>query len=504
MSVDDLGQPRTDITRRVAQSAGFLMLARLIIRASGLIGTAVLARILLPEDYGVLALGLAVVGLAQTLTGLPIGTVIIRLEQVFDTHLKTAFTLQVIRGAIVAVTLFALAAPLAALMKQPSLVDVLRWMALIPLIDGFMNGRFILYQRALDFSKEFRLSVVTSLLGLLATIALALWLQNYWALVIGTILGRLFNTIGSFLIAAPLFGFTLRHWREFLFSAGWLTGAGIIGYVNYRSDTFIVSGALGPEALGHYSMGDSIAASVTHELTQPLSRAVYPGLAAVADDAARLRSAYYKAQATVLGFVLPLGVGAALVARDLVLLMLGEKWLDAVPIIQFVAPVAAIGALSSAATSLAYLRRRENRVFTRELVSLLIRLPMMIAGVLAYGMIGLLVARSLAGLINLVLLLRLGAHAIADHWFRAVLAGWRSLVAGAAMVLAVVALQRFALTAADNEIGAIVNLAWSATLGAALYVGTHAALWWASGKPDGFESFALALAQKTLGRLKLR
>lgn len=497
MSEPDAAPDRpAGLSQRVLAGATLLVGGSFAVRLIGVASIAVLARLLSPADYGVVALALVAVGLAQRFSELNVANALLRLPKVEPHHYDTAFTLALVRGAAVGGALFLLAGPIAAATATPELAPVLRWMAVVPLLDGLVNPRFIDFARQMDFRREAAMAVAAKVVFLLAAVGVALMHADHWALVVGTIAAAAAGTLATHALRPWRPGIGLRDAGHFVGFGLWLTAAGTVNFVNYKADTVLIGATLGPAPLGQFAMGDQIATMATHQIATPITRAIFGGLARIGDDRARLARAYLRAQTSVMAVLLPAGVGTALVAAELVRVAAGPQWAPAVPVLQVLAPTIAFSMVQAGAQSLLMVRDDTRSLFTRNLAILAVRMPLVVAGVLWFGVPGVLGATVLGTLFLVWVTLRVVADHLGGHWTDAFRAGWRSYAACAAMVGGVLALGSVLPDPADAFWPSLGLLAAKAAAGAALYVGAHLALWHAAGRPDGVERTGIEAASR--------
>lgn len=491
-------EPAGPLSGRVARGASMLVLANLAARVIAALGLAALARLLSPDDYGLMAMALVVVGFADMLTNLQFANALIREPALEDSHFDCAFTLTLLRGLLAGAALHLSAEPVAALMGAQELEAPLRWMALIPVLDGLRNPRLAAYARAVDFRPEIATEIGAKLVGAAVSVALAAALGDFRALVGGALAASATAVAISHAAAPARLRLSLRHARAFFSFGGWMTAAGAVNFVNYKSDVMLIGAQLGAPALGRYAMGEQIAAMATHQLAYPLTRAVYPGLAAVVGDAARLRAAHGKAQAVILAALAPIGVGAALAAPEIMRVVAGPQWSDAVPVLQALAPVMAFGMTGAAAQAVAMAAGDTRSIFRVSCVNLAVRLPAVLVGLWAFGLPGVLAARVLSGFAAAVGMLRLATRQTGEPVWAPLRAGWRTLLSCGAMALAVGS----AAPTHDGSLGAAAAaLAVKVALGASVYGLCHVGLWAATGRPDGAERLAFVAIHRLKEKL---
>jgi lipopolysaccharide exporter len=188
--------------------------------------------------------------------------------------------------------------------------------------------------------------------------------------------------------------------------------------------------------LGHYSIGNTLAQIPTRETIGPLRQTLFPAFAAFRYDTARLAAAYQRAQAVITLVALPAGIGAALVADPLIRLVMGEKWVPAIFIVQVLASVFALQTLGSAAESLGMAKGETRLLFVRGLQMLMVRLPVIVIAMWQFGMTGLVVARVITGLLAIWVNMHIVRQLIGLGFRAQLTANVRSLTCAGFMILA--------------------------------------------------------------------
>ena len=489
---------------RVLKGALFMTGARFVLRLFSLVNLMVLGRLLDPSDYGVASYAIAIIGLTQVFSDIRVNSALISMREVNTTHLDTGFTINLLRGIIVAGLLFAFAEPIAAYAKEPALADVLRVISIVLIFDGLKNPAMLMFRRNIDFSREFKRVALSTVIGSLSAIAVAILTESYWAIVAGTVAGRLTETLFSYwrIPYKPKFGF--RESGVFLRFGSWMTIDAILDYMTTSAPTLLLGRYAGAHALGFYTVGKDISQLATRELTGPLTQALFPGLAALAHDTARLRVAYRKAQATVLGIALPIGFGSALLAPELVALIVGQKWLVEAPqVVQVFGPAYAISLVGASTNGLAMAKLALRQMVMRATFMAVIALPMFWYAASEHGASGMIYAMAGYLMLRASVNMLFAKSLLKDSFFAAFLMGWRSLVAVAVMS-AVLILMPASSPAGMSEFAILLSVLPRIAVGAIVYVAAHVLLWKLAGSPDGFESKVLEILNKALTRFRRR
>lgn len=339
-------------SRSVASGAVLYIAMRWFDRFVGVISTVVLARLLTPEDFGIVALASIVLGLAVVLLDLGINTIVVQRPTLDDDELNTAWSLRLIQNGLVAIALAASAPFAATQFNDERLETVLLVFAITYVIGGLTGMGPVLFQRERRYAQEVSFTLFKRLSGFLVTMILALWLRSYWALVLGSLVGNILGVLFSHAIRPLPVRFTLARWRQFIGASFWLTLRSIGSYASQQLDKLVIGSRSGTRSLGEYSIADQIAAMPTTELLAPMSRALFPAMAANQNNPAELKRQFNYALSLQATLALPASIGLALVAPDLVHVMLGEPWRSTAPLMTALALAYGANALTHSSSYL--------------------------------------------------------------------------------------------------------------------------------------------------------
>src|SRR5262245_50180233 len=450
------------------------------------LSTIVLARLLLPTDFGLVALGTSMLVVLQAFTELSLAQALIHTREPTRDHYNTAWTLNTARGSLIGLG-FALAAPFAAsAYHEPRLESIMIALGINAVLGGLKNPKMVMLQKQLNFHQEAIRTIGAMLLQVAVSVGVAVIFRSYWALVAGMMAGTISTVILSYTLVPfrPSPGW--KHFRELWSFSVWMSLGQIVNTLNYRFDQLLVGSYVGRAELGLYTVGSRLSVMPGQEIIRPLTNTLFPAFRLTADDPARLRRAYQRVQAVVTAVALPASVGFALVADPVVRLALGEKWLGAIPVVQLMAAIYSIDTFGSLVTPLGMAMGQTRLLFIRNLQKFAIRVPMIVAGMLLGGFMGVLYARALAGVvtvgIDMTMVKRVAGVSVPDQ-FRA---NRRAILSSIAMILAVLAFQHLVPLGHDKE-GLSVTLVSTILLGAFVYVGTSLLLWRIAGCPNGPE-----------------
>ena len=479
------------VGRKMAKGAAWMVAMRLAIRGTGVISTVILARLLVPEDFGLVALATMLLGILEVMGGFGFDLVLIKKQRAGRDYYDTVWTLTIIRGGVIALTMLALAGPAAAFFEEPRLVSLFYCLAFAAFVQGFTNVGVVDFRKEMEFGREFRFRILIKLSSFVTTITLAVIWRDYWALIAGIVLGRVVEVVLSYMMHDFRPKIALAVWREIMDFSKWLLANNLLLFIGNKADTFILAKVSGSHAVGLYSVAYEISNLPTSELVWPVQRAIYPGYAKLADDIIALRRAYIDVLSLALMLAVPIGLGLGLVADPFVRVVLGQKWLEAIPLLEVLAifGVLRVGFANGGTVLLSLARLSAATLLS--LIGVGIRIPLLIWGVTAAGPVGVAWALVASAAVSLVLSTVTVLRALDMSFTRVFLATWRTILAAAVMAAFVRALQELWPIATADSVVIFVQLLTLVLTGASAYLGTHLLAWRLSGLPDGPEARVL-------------
>jgi lipopolysaccharide exporter len=342
-------EPGETLSQRAIRGGAWMLALRVAERLLGLVRTVVLARMLTPDDFGVLGVALLAMSALETLSRTGFDVALIQKKDNIREYLDTAWTIQVIRGLLLAIVLL-IAAPLVArFFDSPEAIVIVRAMAAVELLKGLANTGVIYFQRDLEFSKQFVYQFSSTFANLTVAIIAALLWRNVWALALGLVTGQVVRCTLSFLMHPyrPRLYVNWRKGREIFGFGKWVMATGIVVFCAVNGDDILLGKLLGTAALGLYQMAYLFANLATTEVTHVISRVALPVYSRLQDDPQRLRSAFLKTLQTTLFLSAPVSAGVLLLGPDFTRVFLGEKWTPMVIGLQILAVSGLIRAIAA-------------------------------------------------------------------------------------------------------------------------------------------------------------
>lgn len=475
-----------------------MVLFRALERLIGLVSTLILARLLMPEDFGIIAMAMSFVAILELLWTFSFDSALIQQKSADRSHYDTAWTLNIGLGIAIAAGLLAIAHPAASFYGDDRLVALIYCLAIGSFLQGFENVGVVAFRKELRFGAEFLYQLAKKASGFFVTIPLAFMLRNYWALVAGMVSIRLASLVLSYIAHPYRPRFSLAALGSLVGFSKWLFFNSVLFSIQTRAQDFVVGKLAGPNGLGLFSVAHDISTLPTTAVVFPINRAVFPGFAKLAEQPGALGGGYLNVMGITALLTLPAGLGIAATARLLVPVALGGKWIDAIPLIEVLAVYGSLAAMGSVfgPTFMALGRPRMLSAFT--VINVTLFVPAVVYGTRVAGLAG-----AAWACLAVVCLMMPASHWMASralHIPGKEIFGrlWRPLTASAAMYALVRGFVH-ALDAQGSFSALLLNLIAAVALGVAAYAVVLYGLWFATGRPTGPEQ---TLTDAVLARLR--
>jgi len=479
--------------REVVRGVTWAVVMRWSMRGIGLVSTVILARLLSPEDFGVAAMGLLVIGLLYTFSEFGTSMHLIRVKELDRAHCDTAWTITLLQHVIIAGLIVALAPLAADYFNEPRVVGVMQVLAVGNIIGGFSSVGVPLIRREMKFDLDFRFSVYKRLIRFAATVTLAFILRDYWALVYGQVIATVFAVLLSYTIHPYRPGFSLERVGEYVRFAGSILPMRAANQLREMAPKMVVGSLGSAMTMGGFTVSYGLATLFTQEIVQPMGRGLFPNYAKLASDRERLSAVYRKVLGTVTLLALPIGAGVSATAQDLVAVLLGDQWDIAVPLVQYLAIGGALFAVSHTMfNQILVATGRERSAAVLAWVRLGVAVPILLTGLAWNGVVGVAQATIVAPLVYLPLTYLETRRAVNLPLRSLFGLLWRPVLGAALMYLAIKTLHPAGMD------WTVLRLLSDIAVGAGTYGVLVLGLWLLSGRPDGAESACLDLVGKRL------
>ena len=322
---------RGGIARLSAQAANF------ILRAGSLM---ILARLLGPEDFGLVGMVTAFTGVLNLLKDFGLSSATIQRATVTDEQLSTLFWVNMCVGSVLGLLTVAMAPFIAVFYHEPRLFAVTVVLAAGFIFNAAGVQHSALLQRQMRFTAMAVIQIISLLIGTAIAIGGAKAGYGYWALVAMTVTVPLAGTIGSWLIAGWAPGMPRRRTglRSMMRFGGTVTLNSFVAYAAYNFDKVLIGRYWGVDAIGIYGRAYQLVNIPTDNLNTAVGEVAFSALSRVQDDPSRFRNYFLKGYSLVLSMTIPLTMICVVFADDVVRIILGPKWMGAVAVFRWLAP----------------------------------------------------------------------------------------------------------------------------------------------------------------------
>ena len=302
----------------------------------GLLKLFILARLLAPNDFGMLGIAFLIIATLDTFSQTGLDTALIQMKDDIKEYLNTVWSISIIRGFILYGILFISAPYVAVFFKSSESTTIIRVVGITILLRSFTNIGIIYFQKELKFNKHFICRFSSTIINFIVSIIAVFMLKSVWALVLGQLADCITGVIASYLLHQyrPRFNLNLEKVKKLIGFGKWVFGSSILIFLFTQGDDFFVGGLLGATALGFYQMAYRISSMPTTEISHIISKVTFPAYSKIQDNLPRLRDAYLKVLKLTTFLSFPIAGLIISLAPDFTIVILGKKWMPMVPAMQ--------------------------------------------------------------------------------------------------------------------------------------------------------------------------
>ncbi len=321
------------VKQKFLRGSLWLGLGSFILRFLELFRSIILARLLLPEVFGLMSILQLLRQGIQQFSQMSFGDAIIYRKNEIDESINTAWVLSIIRGLLLFALLFFISPLVASFYEEDLLNTAIKILGIVFIFDGFYNMNMVLYRKNIEFKKIALLNLITESLGIIIVIILAYYLRNIWALLFGIIFSSFIKMILSYRIAekTPIFSFNSKLAWELFHYSKYLTGVGILVFLTTRLDDGLVGKVLGMEELGYYINAYFFANLPATHITAMLAQLIFPTYSHFNKDQGKLNELFLRVLKVVSCITIPASFGILALSDEIAAVLLGEVWLPMVP-----------------------------------------------------------------------------------------------------------------------------------------------------------------------------
>ncbi len=305
------------------------------------VSTAILARLLAPSDYGLLAMALVVVGIIELFRDLGTSAALIQRREISSDCLSSLFWLNAFIGLVAALLLWVFSSTIASIYREPQLELLLQVLAPIFVVSGVGQVQRALLEKNLKFNQLAWIEIWSYLGGTILAVGMAVVGYGVWSLVLQSIGAAVIATVLLLTASSwqPSLCFRLTEIRSIAHYSLPLAGFNFFNYLSRNADYMLVGRFLGPVDLGYYTLAYRLMLYPLQTVSFAISRVMFPVFSEIQDEDVRFRKVYLILCASIAVITFPMMGGLMAVCDLFALTMFGSQWAPVVPLILILAPV---------------------------------------------------------------------------------------------------------------------------------------------------------------------
>ncbi len=335
----------------------------------GLISTLILARVLTPEDFGIVAIATLAFGLLEVLGQTGSNQYIVIADKIDDDLLGTAFTYNMLTKLTLAIV-FALCTELIAdFYEDTRLVPIFYVFAFMLVIVGLQNPMISVLKREQQYTKFVSMMLVCKVVSVIFAISIAIITESYWALVVGQFIAYATPIIGGYIIVPFRPKITLVGMKKQFTFSGWLIPSSLLGYFRTQIDTILISKAFDNTTLGSYHVMKYLSLIPNMYLIGPLTQPLLAQLSSIKDNKSYFVSMYNVSFFVTSAIAFPISHFVFSEAQTIVHYILGPKWSDQAHFLSLFGFLIYFTSLFHIANNLFYIYSNTRLSFNFELIA---------------------------------------------------------------------------------------------------------------------------------------
>lgn len=340
---------QTSVTTQVFKSASWLAFFQMVSQIFSWTTTIIIARVLSPADYGILEMSFMFAGYAMMFSELGLGAAIIQRKTSTARELSSVFWFAVIVGSLLAGACFLFAYPNSLIFREPRVIPLTQAVSVIFLLSALQIVPLNLLKKELNFKRVGQIQMTSTFFSCAAMIIIVHMGAGVWTLLLGFIIRKIITLVYSFLSVnwAPQWHFNLKETKSYLFFGVTVAAGQSLFYLYDKSDKFFAGRAWSAQILGYYTFALQLAQLPTEKIVVLINQVSFSAFSQLQDDKAGFNKLYLQVVYMTATIVLPLFVGAFLVADELIRVLLTEKWYPIIPLFKYLCLAQIITAINA-------------------------------------------------------------------------------------------------------------------------------------------------------------
>ena len=343
----------------------------------------VLARLLSPEEYGLIGILTIFIAIFNAIVDSGFTSALIRKQDATDTDYSTVFYTNLVLSVVLAAVLFFCAKPISIFFERPELVSLTQVMSSVVIINALSIVQRARTTKAIDFKTQTKITFISSIGSGVIGIVMAYMGYGVWALVGQQVSNQLLTTLFFWIYNKwmPKLVFSWASFKEMWAFGSKLLASGLIDTAWKEAYQVVIGKCYSPATLGLYTRAKQFADLCSSNLTSVVQRVSYPVLSSIQDDRLRLKGAYQRVIKTTMlpTFVLMLGMAAC--AEPMIYVLIGEQWLECVPMLQIICTYGMLYPLHALNLNMLQVQGRSDLFLKLEIIKKIVGIGPLLLGI---------------------------------------------------------------------------------------------------------------------------
>jgi O-antigen/teichoic acid export membrane protein len=338
----------SNLRQRTVKGVSWSAVAQFVTQSFSWVISIIVARLLGPKAYGLIAMTTVFTGFAMLFSDLGLSAAIVQRVNLEKRHLDTAFWINVVSGFFMTALMAALAPLVATFYHEPRLT----WITVVIAFQFSLIGLDVVQQALIRRAMRFRalagIRITSTAVGGITGLTMAFAGMGVWSLVAQPLCSSLFRVLLLWKAARwrPSLSFDVTAGKELFGFSGYLLSSYIVNYWARNADNLLVGRFIGAQALGVYSRAYTLMLLPLNQVTLVVSQVMTPALCSIQQDRIRVKRSYLKAVSIVALITFPVMTGLFVTSERLIMVLLGKQWIDVIPIFKILCGVGLIQSIS--------------------------------------------------------------------------------------------------------------------------------------------------------------
>jgi teichuronic acid exporter len=354
----------------------------------------ILARLLFPEDFGLIGMIAIVTAVSQSLIYSGLGTALIQKKEATQADYSTVFLYNLGASILLYIILYYSAGAVALFFNRPELIGIFRVISLGIIVNAFGIVQRTILTKRVDFKSQTKITILSAVISGTIAILLAYRGWGVWSLVVKMLLLNFLQTtlLWFFVRWYPSLLFSIESFRHLFGFGSKLLVSGLIDTIFRHVFHIIIGRFFSAASLGYYTRANQFSELASTNITGVIQRVTYPVLASIQDDPERLKRGYKKTLQATVFITFPLMLGMVAIAEPMVLLLIGDRWQQSIPYLQLLCFAGMLYPLHALNLNMILVKGRSDLFLKLEIVKKVMLIPLIVIAI-QWGVIGLIGAQ---------------------------------------------------------------------------------------------------------------